>query len=81
MSNETLKPLGFVDASDAVPWRDAYSEYSETQLIGKTLAGVRYREGLMQAQLSERTGIPQRHISMMENGPSARKWPSAWARP
>ena len=25
------------------------------------------KEGIMQKQLSERTGIPQRHISMMEN--------------
>jgi ribosome-binding protein aMBF1 (putative translation factor) len=68
MSNETLKPLGFVDTSDSVPWRDAYPEYSESQLIGKALAGARYREGLTQIQFSEMTGIPQRHISMMESG-------------
>jgi hypothetical protein len=65
---ETLKPLGFVDASDSVPWRDAYPGYSEEQLIGKALAGVRYREGLTQMKLAELTGIPQRHISEMENG-------------
>ena len=65
---ETLKPLGFMDASDSVPWREAYPEYSEEQLIGKALAGARYREGLTQIQLSELTGIPQRHISEMENG-------------
>jgi DNA-binding XRE family transcriptional regulator len=65
---ETLKPLGFVDASDSVPWRDAYPEYSEKQLIGKALAGARYREGMTQIELSELTGIPQRHISEMENG-------------
>ena len=65
---ETLKPLGFVDKPDAVPWRDAYPECSEEQLIGKALAGVRYREGLTQIQLAEKTGIPQRHISEMENG-------------
>ncbi|HPQ44240.1 MAG TPA: helix-turn-helix transcriptional regulator [Syntrophales bacterium] len=65
---ETLKPLGFVDTSDAVPWRDAYPEYSEEQLIGKTLAGLRTREGLTQIQLAEKVGIPQRHISEMENG-------------
>ncbi len=65
---ERLKPLGFVDTSDAVPWRDAYPECSEAQLIGKALAGARYREGLTQIQLSELTGIPQRHISEMENG-------------
>jgi hypothetical protein len=65
---ESLKPLGFVDALDSDPWREAYPEYSEGQLIGKALAGARYREGLTQIQLSEMTGIPQRHISEMENG-------------
>jgi len=65
---ETLKPLGFLDKSDTVPWREAYPECSEAQLIGKALAGARYREGLTQVQLSDMTGIPQRHISEMENG-------------
>jgi len=65
---ETLKPLGFVDTSESVPWREAYPECSEAQLIGKALAGARDREGLTQIQLSELTGIPQRHISEMENG-------------
>ena len=65
---ERLKPLGFVDTSDSVPWRDAYPEFSEEQLIGKALAGARYREGLTQMKLTELTGIPQRHISEMENG-------------
>jgi hypothetical protein len=65
---ESLKPLGFVEALDSTPWREAYPEYSEGQLIGKALAGARYREGLTQIQLSEMTGIPQRHISEMENG-------------
>lgn len=32
------------------------------------LAGYRYRENLTQQQLSDLTGIPQRHISEMENG-------------
>ena len=65
---ERLKNLGFVDTSDSVPWREAYPEYSEGQLIGKALAGFRYREGLTQTQLSQMTGIPQRHLSEMENG-------------
>ena len=65
---ETLKPLGFVDTSDSVPWREAYPECSEAEIIGKALAGTRYREGLTQMKLSELTGIPQRHISEMENG-------------
>ena len=41
---ESLKPLGFVDASDSIPWREAYPECSEAQLIGKALAGTRDRE-------------------------------------
>ena len=36
--------------------------------VGKALAGTRDREGLTQIQLSKLTGIPQRHISEMENG-------------
>lgn len=31
------------------------------------LRGMRYREDITQAELSRRTGIPQRHISEMEN--------------
>jgi DNA-binding XRE family transcriptional regulator len=65
---DALKPLGFVDTSDAVPWREAYPECSEAQLIGKALAGARYREGLTQTEISKLVGIPQRHISEMENG-------------
>ncbi len=65
---ETLKPLGFVGTSDAVHWREAHSEFTDGQLSGKALAGMRYREGMTQVQLAEKTGIPQRHISEMENG-------------
>ena len=32
------------------------------------LRGIRYREDLTQKQLADLTGIPQRHISEMENG-------------
>ena len=56
------------NTSDSVPWREAYPEFSEAQLIGKALAGARCREGMTQMKLAELTGIPQRHISMMENG-------------
>jgi len=56
------------NTSDSVPWRETYPEFSEAQLIGKALAGARCREGMTQMKLAELTGIPQRHISMMENG-------------
>lgn len=65
---ETLKPLGFVDTSDTVPWRKAYPECTDGQIAGKALAGMRYREGITQIQLANKTGIPQRHISEMEHG-------------
>lgn len=63
-----LNELGFRDASDSVPWREAFPpEWSENQ-AGTCLAGARHKEGLTQVQLSEKTGIPQRHISEMERG-------------
>lgn len=65
---ENLKPLGFVDASGLVPWREAFPEYSEEGLPGVSLRGSRYKEGLTQKQLADMIGVPQRHISMMENG-------------
>ena len=65
---EALKPLGFVDASDAVPWRELFPEYEDEELPGVCLAGSRLKEGMTQKELSEMTGIPQSHISEMENG-------------
>lgn len=42
------------------------------ELAGKAkqvyLRGIRYREDLTQKQLADLIGIPQRHISEMENG-------------
>ena len=63
-----LKSLGFVNVSESVPWRDLFPEYSDEDLPGVCLAGSRVKEGLTQKQLSELTGIPQSHISEMENG-------------
>ena len=65
---EALKPLGFVDASDSVPWRELFPEYEDEELPGVCLAGSRLKEGMTQKELSEMTGIPQSHISEMENG-------------
>ncbi|MDA8165355.1 MAG: helix-turn-helix transcriptional regulator [Desulfobacteraceae bacterium] len=53
---------------DSIPWREAFPEYTDGQLPGVCPAGSRIREGLSQRQLAELTGIPQRHISEMENG-------------
>jgi ribosome-binding protein aMBF1 (putative translation factor) len=64
---EALKSLGFVDVSESVPWRECFP-YTDEELSGVCLVGARGKEGLTQKQLSELTGIPQRHISEMENG-------------
>jgi plasmid maintenance system antidote protein VapI len=56
------------NSSDSVPWREAFSEYKDEDLPGVFLRGGRYREGLTQKQLAVMIGVPQRHISEMENG-------------
>jgi hypothetical protein len=61
-----LKGLGFKSAEDSIPWRDVLP-FQDEQLPGVCLEGLRYREGLSQRKLAELTGIPQRHISEMEN--------------
>lgn len=53
--------------STAIPAHEVFPELA-TNRAGAALRGLRYREDLTQAQLSARTGIPQRHISEMENG-------------
>jgi DNA-binding transcriptional regulator YiaG len=64
---EALRSLGFVDVSDSVSWRDSFP-YTDEQLPGVALSGARSKEELTQRALSQLTGIPQRHISEMENG-------------
>ncbi len=65
---EAMKKYGFVITSDSIPWRDALSEHEKENLPGNILAGARDREGITQKELSNLTGIPQAHISQMENG-------------
>lgn len=59
--------IGLQETVDSIPWRDAFPEFKENE-AGTTLSGYRHREGLTQVELAEATGIPQRHISEMENG-------------
>lgn len=59
--------IGLQEADDSIPWREAFPEFAGNE-AGATLAGFRHREGMTQAMLAEATGIPQRHISEMENG-------------
>lgn len=71
---ELLQDLNFTavtdnaGSDDAVPWEDAFPEFEKSELPGIVLAGARHKEGLTQKQLSELSGIPQGHISDMENG-------------
>ena len=67
---EFMQSIGFVDTEDAIPWRQAFPEFAGNEK-GVALVGARGKEGMTQKQLSEKTGIPQRHISEMENGKRA----------
>ena len=49
------------------PWRESFPEFAENE-SGTALSGARYKEGITQRQLSDKTGIPERHICEMENG-------------
>ena len=65
-----LKKLGFTNAgnnSPTIPWRQVFKEF-EGNAPGTCLAGSRHKSSLTQAQLSQLTCIPQRHISEMERG-------------
>ena len=62
-----MREHGFEPVRDSVPWRDVLMK-GDVNLPASNLAGARFKEGLTQSQLSEKTGIPRRHISEMENG-------------
>jgi DNA-binding XRE family transcriptional regulator len=64
---DALSRLGFVDTTGSIPWRDAFPEFKGNE-SGTILRGARQKEELTQKDLSEKTGIPQRHISEMETG-------------
>jgi transcriptional regulator with XRE-family HTH domain len=49
------------------PWRES-GHFDGMPFPGVYISGARYRESMTQMQLAERTGIPRRHISEMENG-------------
>lgn len=73
---EAMQALGFQKADEpsyeanlegSIPWRES-RHFKDRDMPGAFLLGARYRENLTQTELSERTGIPRRHISEMENG-------------
>ena len=65
---KALRDLGFSDMSDAIPFEEAFPEYEDGKRPGIVLSGIRMREELTQAELAEKTGLPQSHISEMESG-------------
>jgi transcriptional regulator with XRE-family HTH domain len=60
--------MDLLNPDDLIPWREAFPEFSEDELIGKALTGARIKEGLTQTRLAELTGIMQQHLSLMEHG-------------
>jgi len=72
---QAMQQLGFqeeqrnttqnVEAS--IPWRESVY-FKDMPFPGSYLAGFRHREDMTQVELAERSGIPRRHISEMENG-------------
>ena len=54
----------FLAKEESVHWREVYPDFSPS--VG--LRGARVKEGLTQRSLADLMGIPQRHISEMENG-------------
>lgn len=65
---QLLESFGFKDASGSIPWRDAFPDMSDGKLPGMCLKGARVKERFTQKELARSTGIPQRHISEIENG-------------
>lgn len=65
---KVMQSLGFEKVEEStIPWRES-EHFRDLPFPGANLAGVRHREGMTQVELSEKTGIPRRHISEMENG-------------
>lgn len=64
--------LGLVTYKELPPdermdWREAFPELKNNE-TGIMIRGSRTKEGITQRELAKLTGIPQRHISEMENG-------------
>lgn len=54
-----------------VPWREAFPPLDDAARPGRMLRAARTREDVTQMQLARLTGIPQRHLSAMEQGKRA----------
>ena len=65
---KALESLGFAEVEDSVPWEESFPDFTEEKRPGIILRAARGREDLTQKDLARLTGIPQHHISEMENG-------------
>lgn len=55
--------------SDTIDWEElAKDRIAKYKKSGLALRGARYREGLSQKELAQRSGVSQENISKMENG-------------
>ena len=66
--DQLARSLDLEDISDSAPWRELFPEFEEGASPAIALKGSRAKENITQKGLSEITGIPQGHISEMENG-------------
>ena len=55
--------------SESVAWEELASDrLAKYKASGLALRGARYREGMSQKELAQRSGVSQENISRMENG-------------
>ncbi len=70
--NRVLSYVKTIEAekeSPSRPWREVIQELRPNEpVVAGILRGARDKAALTQTRLSELTGIPQRHISEMEQG-------------
>ncbi|GFO56099.1 hypothetical protein GMSM_31060 [Geomonas sp. Red276] len=74
---EYAKQIGAKESDGGVTIQEAFPGYADNA-GGMAIRGARFREGLTQRQVAEATGIPQRHISELENG--KRQIGKEWAK-
>lgn len=62
-----IEKHGFVNISESIPWNLLFPEFEGESCYSVALRGARRKAGLTQVELARITGIPQGHISRMEN--------------
>jgi DNA-binding XRE family transcriptional regulator len=64
---KVARELGVTETTDNLTIEEVFPELLSNR-AGVSLRGLRHRENLTQVGLAAVTGIPQRHLSEMENG-------------